>query len=250
MIGFYPRRTVIRNHTITCVLPAYNAAKTLEKTLAQLPAGVVDHLILVDDGSTDETVALAQALARTYPLRIIQHDRNRGYGANQKTCYRAALETKAEAIIMLHPDHQYEPRLIGALAEMVLSGVYDFVLGSRMLSPGPLKGGMPVYKFVANRILTVLENALTGLRLSEYHTGYRAYHRRVLEKIDFAGLSDDFVFDNQLIVAAHTAGLRFGEISVPAHYFEDASSISFRRSLVYGLGVLRTSLRGFWSRWS
>ncbi len=236
---------MIRQHKITCVLPAYNASKTLRATLAAVPLGLVDQFILVDDGSEDQSVALAVELSASYPLQIIRHDHNRGYGANQKTCYQAALATKADIIVMLHPDYQYDPRLMGAMAEMIASGVYDFVLGSRMLSPGALAGGMPLYKFIANRCLTWLENRLLGLHLSEYHSGYRAYSRQLLEKVPFQKNSDDFIFDNQIIVQAHLLGFRFGEISVPTRYFQEASSINVYRSLWYGLGVVKCSWQGF-----
>lgn len=240
---------MLRKHSIVCVLPAYNAARTLERTLRQVPPGLVDRFVLVDDASTDETVKLAQRLSTSFPLEIIQHSENRGYGANQKTCYASALTGPGDIVVMLHPDGQYDPRLLGAMCEMVSSGVYDVVLGSRMLSPGPLAGGMPLYKYLANRFLTIFENLLLGMRLSEYHTGYRAYTRATLEKIDFTQLSDGFVFDNQLILQAHLMRLRFGEISVPAHYFPEASSISFSESVRYGLGVVSTSLRGGFRRW-
>lgn len=240
---------MLRKHSIVCVLPAYNAARTLERTLRQVPPGLVDRFVLVDDASTDETVKLAQRLSTSFPLEIIQHSENRGYGANQKTCYASALTGPGDIVVMLHPDGQYDPRLLGAMCEMVSSGVYDVVLGSRMLSPGPLAGGMPLYKYLANRFLTIFENLLLGMRLSEYHTGYRAYTRATLEKIDFTQLSDGFVFDNQIILQAHLMRLRFGEISVPAHYFPEASSISFSESVRYGLGVVSTSLRGGFRRW-
>lgn len=240
---------MLRKHSIVCVLPAYNAARTLERTLRQVPPGLVDRFVLVDDASTDETVKLAQRLSTSFPLEIIQHSENRGYGANQKTCYASALTGPGDIVVMLHPDGQYDPRLLGAMCEMVSSGVYDVVLGSRMLSPGPLAGGMPLYKYLANRFLTIFENLLLGMRLSEYHTGYRAYTRATLEKIDFTQLSDGFVFDNQLILQAHLMRLRFGEISVPAQYFPEASSISFSESVRYGLGVVSTSLRGGFRRW-
>lgn len=240
---------MLRKHSIVCVLPAYNAARTLERTLRQVPPGLVDRFVLVDDASTDETVKLAQRLSTSFPLEVIQHSENRGYGANQKTCYASALTGPGDIVVMLHPDGQYDPRLLGAMCEMVSSGVYDVVLGSRMLSPGPLAGGMPLYKYLANRFLTIFENLLLGMRLSEYHTGYRAYTRATLEKIDFTQLSDGFVFDNQLILQAHLMRLRFGEISVPAHYFPEASSISFSESVRYGLGVVSTSLRGGFRRW-
>jgi len=233
---------------IVCVLPAYNASLTLEKTLREVPEGVVDLYILVDDCSRDETVQVAENLAQRYPLKVIRHDKNRGYGGNQKTCYREALREGADVVVMLHPDYQYEPKLLGAMASLVSSGVYDVALGSRILGMGALKGGMPVYKYVANRFLTFAENVLIGQKLSEYHTGYRAFSSDVLQKLMLELNSDDFVFDNEMLVQCHIAGFRIGEISVPTKYFEEASSINFRRSVMYGFGVLRCSLQGFWAR--
>lgn len=233
---------------IVCVLPAYNASLTLEKTLREVPEGVVDLYILVDDCSRDETVQVAEKLAKRYPLKVIRHDRNRGYGGNQKTCYREALKEGADVVVMLHPDYQYEPKLLGAMASLVSSGVYDVALGSRILGMGALKGGMPVYKYIANRFLTLAENLLIGQKLSEYHTGYRAFSSEVLRRLMLDLNSDDFVFDNEMLVQCHVAGFRIGEISVPTKYFEEASSINFRRSVIYGLGVLRCSLQGLWAR--
>lgn len=233
---------------IVCVLPAYNAAKTLERTLLDVPAGVVDLYILVDDCSTDETVKEAARLASRFPLQVIQHQKNRGYGGNQKTCYDAALKQGADIVVMLHPDYQYEPKLLPALTTLIASGVYDVSLGSRILGGHALKGGMPLYKYIFNRFLTAFENLLIGQKLSEYHTGYRAFSKRVLEALDLEHNSDDFVFDNEMLVQAHVAGFMIGEISVPTKYFEEASSISFRRSVIYGLGVLRCSVEGFLAR--
>ncbi len=233
---------------VICVLPAYNAEKTLEKTLRDIPKGVVHRFILVDDRSSDATVVTAKKLADSYPMEVLTHDRNRGYGGNQKTCYRAALDRDADIVVMLHPDYQYEPKLLGVLAQMVASGSYDIALGSRILGRGALKGGMPLYKYISNRILTLIENALIGQKLSEYHTGYRAYSRRVLEQVPFESFSDDFIFDNEILVEAHLRGFRIGEVSVPTKYFPEASSISFRRSVVYGFGVLRCSWLGFVKR--
>lgn len=233
---------------IVCVLPAYNAQKTLEKTLSDVPAGVVDLFILVDDCSTDETVKEAGRLSAKFPLKVIKHDNNRGYGGNQKTCYQAAVQENADIVVMLHPDYQYEPKLLGALASLVSSGVYDVALGSRILGKGALKGGMPLYKYIFNRFLTAFENMLIGQKLSEYHTGYRAFSREVLMKLNLELNSDDFVFDNEMLVQAHVNGFTIGEISVPTKYFEEASSISFRRSVTYGLGVLRCSFEGFFFR--
>ncbi len=233
---------------VVCVLPAFNAARTLARTLADVPAGVVDQYVLVDDFSRDETLLVAQRLAGDYPLKIVSHDVNRGYGGNQKTCYREALACGADVVVMLHPDYQYEPRLLGCLAAMVASGTYDVALGSRILGKGALTGGMPFYKYVANRVLTLVENLLIGQKLSEYHTGYRAYSRTVLRAIPFERNSDDFVFDNEFVVQCHVAGFRIGEISVPTKYFPEASSIDFRRSVKYGCGVLRCGLEGLLAR--
>ena len=230
---------------IVCVLPAYNAQKTLELTLADVPAGVVDLYILVDDCSTDETLKEGARLSARFPLQIIKHDFNRGYGGNQKTCYQAALKENADIVVMLHPDYQYEPKLLGALTTLVSSGVYDVALGSRILGKGALKGGMPFYKYVFNRCLTAFENLLIGQKLSEYHTGYRAYSKEVLQTLNLELNSDDFVFDNEILVQAHMNQFQIGEVSVPTKYFDEASSISFKRSVIYGLGVLRCSLEGF-----
>jgi glycosyltransferase involved in cell wall biosynthesis len=199
---------------------------------------VVDDVILTDDSSGDATVALAQKLG----LRTIRHDRNRGYGANQKTCYAAALARGADIVVMLHPDYQYSPRLVTAMTSMIVSGHYDVVLGSRILGGGARRGGMPLYKYVANRALTLAQNLLVGQKLSEFHTGYRAWSRVVLERLPLLRCSDDFVFDNQMLALAIREGFSIGEISCPTRYFAEASSINFRRSVTYGLGVLRTSL--------
>jgi len=230
---------------IICVLPAYNAQKTLEKTLADVPVGIVDLFILVDDCSTDETVVEAQRLSSRFPLKVIQHENNRGYGGNQKTCYEAAVSEGADIVVMLHPDYQYEPKLLPSLTGLIASGVYDVSLGSRILGRGSLRGGMPFYKYVFNRMLTAFENAMIGQKLSEYHTGYRAFSRKVLTTLNLDLNSDDFVFDNEMLVQAHLLGFTIGEVSVPTKYFEEASSISFKRSVIYGLGVLRCSLEGF-----
>jgi glycosyltransferase involved in cell wall biosynthesis len=220
------------------VLPAYNAGRTLEATFREIPSGVADDVILVDDASTDDTLAVARKLK----IFAVAHRENRGYGANQKTCYRVALERGADIVIMLHPDYQYSPKLLPAMADMLCSGLFDVVLGSRILSVSALAGGMPRYKYVANRALTFVQNILLGRKLSEYHTGYRGFTRAVIEALPLARNSDDFVFDSQMLSQAIYAGFRIGEISCPAKYFPDASSINFRRSVVYGLGVLRTSL--------
>ncbi len=223
---------------IAVVLPAYNAAKTLRQTYAEIPHDIVDDIILTDDASSDDTVALARALG----IHTIRHDRNRGYGGNQKTCYAAALARGADIVVMLHPDYQYTPRLVTAMASMLTSGQFDAVLASRILGRGALRGGMPLYKYVANRILTLAENIMLGIKLSEYHTGYRAWTKAVLERLPLLACSDDFVFDNQMIAQAVQYGFAIGEISCPTKYFPEASSINFRRSTIYGFGVLRTAL--------
>ncbi|MGC9270521.1 glycosyltransferase family 2 protein [Acidiphilium sp.] len=230
---------MLAGQRIAVVLPAYNAARTLELTVSEIDREIVDDLILTDDASTDATAKLATALG----LHTIVHPRNRGYGANQKTCYAAALSRGADIVVMLHPDYQYSPRLIPAMASMIVSGHYDAVLASRILGVGAMAGGMPLWKFVANRGLTLAENLMLGQHFSEYHTGFRAWSRRVLQTLPLERCSDDFVFDNQMIVQALHAGYRFGEISCPTRYFKDASSINFRRSVTYGFGVLDTALR-------
>ncbi len=222
---------------IVVVLPAYNAARTLEQTVRELDRKVVDHVILVDDASSDETVRLARELG----LETIVHEKNRGYGANQKTCYAAALRARADVVVMLHPDYQYTPRLVPALAWMVASGCYDVALGSRILGGGA-RGRMPRYKYIANRFLTFVQNLLGGSKLSEFHTGFRAWSRKVLTELPLARNSDGFVFDNQMLAQALRFGFRVGEISCPARYFPEASSIGFFRSIWYGMGVLRVSL--------
>jgi len=226
-------------------MPAYRAEKTLEACYRAIPHDVVDAILLVDDASDDATLAVAERLG----LHPIRHAMNEGYGANQKTCYSAALAAGADIVVMLHPDYQYEPRLITALASLVASGVYDMAMGSRMLGKTALAGGMPRYKYYANRCLTGFQNVLTGTRLSEYHTGFRAFSRRVLESLPLGANSNDFLFDNQIIMQALAFDMRIGEISCPTRYFEDASQISFRRSLTYGFGVLRTSVSYRLWRW-
>ena len=230
---------MIHQQRVVVVLPAYNAAKTLEQTHREIPMEVVDEVILVDDASHDETVALARRLG----IPALVHERNLGYGANQKTCYRYALLRGADIIIMLHPDYQYSPRLITAMASMLGVGLYDLVLGSRILGIGAVAGGMPRYKYLANRVLTFIENIVLGLKLSEYHTGYRGFRREVLERLPLAENSNDFLFDNEVLAQAAMFGFRIGELSCPARYFAEASSINFRRSIVYGLGVLWTCAR-------
>jgi glycosyltransferase involved in cell wall biosynthesis len=230
---------LIKGKRVIVVLPAYNAERTLEKTISEIPNEIVDELLLVDDASSDATVTVAKRLGIPY----IVHDENRGYGGNQKTCYSEALRRGADIVIMLHPDYQYSPKLIGAMAWLVSSDHFDVVLGSRILGRGARKGGMPFYKYVSNRLLTAFENIFLGIKLSEYHTGYRAFTREVLETLPLHECSDDFVFDNQMLAQAASFGFRIGEISCPTRYFPEASSISFRRSVVYGLGVLNTSVR-------
>jgi glycosyltransferase involved in cell wall biosynthesis len=220
------------------VMPAYNAELTLEKTVAEVPSSV-DEIILVDDRSTDQTAELARRLG----LTTIVHEQNRGYGGNQKTCYGEALRRGADIVIMVHPDYQYTPKLIPAMAECIASGLYDVALGSRILGGRSLQGGMPLYKYVANRFLTTTENLLISEKLSEYHTGYRAFSRRVLLTLPLNENDDDFVFDNQMLVQAAYFGFRMAEITCPTLYFEDASSINFRRSVKYGLGVLATAVQ-------
>ncbi len=236
---------MINGQKVIVVLPAYNAEQTLERTLADVPPGVVDEFLLVDDASVDGTVARAEGLGIPYIL----HPKNRGYGGNQKTCYAEALRRGADIVVMLHPDYQYTPKLIGAMAWLVASGEFDVVLGSRILGTGALKGGMPRYKYVANRFLTAVENVLLGCKLSEFHTGFRAFSRRVLETLPLEENSDDFVFDNQMLAQAVFFGFKIGEITCPTRYFAEASSINFRRSITYGLGVLRTASQFRLQRW-
>ena len=236
---------MLHDKKIAVVMPAYRAEKTLEACYAAIPHGVVDTVLLVDDASDDATLAVAERLG----IQCLRHPANRGYGGNQKTCYTLALATDADIVVMLHPDYQYEPRLITAMAAMIASDVYDLVLGSRILGNTALRNGMPGWKYVANRSLTLVQNLLLGTKLSEFHTGYRAFSRRVLETLPLRANSDDFVFDNQMLVQAAAAGLRFGEISCPTKYFPEASQISFRRSVRYGFGVLGTSIAYRLWRW-
>ena len=219
------------------VLPAYRAARTLERTYRDIPKDVVDEVLLVDDASDDDTAALAVRLG----IKTFRHPQNRGYGGNQKTCYRQALRIGADIVVMLHPDYQYEPRLITPMAGMIASGIYDLVLGSRILGNTARAGGMPLYKYVSNRALTAYQNLMMGTKLSEFHTGYRAFSRHVLESLPLLANSDDFVFDNEILAQVAGAGFSIGEISCPTKYFPEASSISFWRSVRYGLGVVKTS---------
>lgn len=229
---------MIGGKKVAVVLPAYNAARTLRQTYAEIPLDVVDDVILTDDASHDDTIAVARALG----IHVVIHADNRGYGGNQKSCYAEALARGADIVVMLHPDYQYTPKLVTAMASMIASDQYDVVLASRILGKGALAGGMPLYKYVANRALTAFENLAIGQKLSEYHSGYRAWSRALLETLPLDLCSDDFVFDNQMLAQAAWHGFRIGEISCPTHYFAEASSINFRRSVTYGLGVLRTSL--------
>ena len=229
---------MLNGKKIAVVLPAYNAEKTLRATVGELPE-CVDFRILVDDSSRDQTVSLARSLG----LEVFVHDRNYGYGRNQQTCYREALARGADIVIMVHPDYQYTPLLVTAMASMIAYNVYDVVLGSRIIGGGSLKGGMPMYKYISNRFLTAFENMMLGAKMSEYHTGYRAFSRDVLLRVPLLENSDDFVFDNQMLAQCVYFGFRIGEVSCPTKYFEEASSISFRRSVKYGFGVLATSFQ-------
>jgi glycosyltransferase involved in cell wall biosynthesis len=228
---------MIHGKKVVVVMPAYNAEKTLRRTYEEIPLEYVDDIILVDDHSSDSTVAVA----RTLDIKTFVHRENRGYGANQKTCYTGALKLGADVIVMIHPDYQYTPKLIVAMASLIALGQYDVVLGSRVLSEGALKGGMPLYKYISNRVLTFIQNILLDKKLSEYHTGYRAFSRDVLETLPLNENSDDFVFDNQMLAQVCFFNYSIGEISCPTKYFEDASSVNFKRSVIYGLGVLKTS---------
>ncbi|MCX6173822.1 MAG: glycosyltransferase family 2 protein [Ignavibacteriales bacterium] len=236
---------MINNRRIIVVLPAYNAEKTLEMTYKEIPFDIVDDVILVDDASLDSTSMVAKQLGIKY---VIRHDRNLGYGSNQKTCYKKALELNGDIVIMLHPDYQYTPRLIPSMAWLIANDVYPVVLGSRILGLGALKGGMPFYKYFFNRTLTLIQNLLVGQKLSEYHTGYRAFSKTVLENINFQINSDDFIFDNQMLSQIIYAKFEIAEITCPTKYFDDASSINFRRSVKYGLGVLSVSFKHFMQR--
>jgi glycosyltransferase involved in cell wall biosynthesis len=233
------------NKIVAVVLPAYNAEKTLRKTFEEIPHEIVDHIILTDDNSSDETLRVAKELNICH---IISHDVNKGYGANQKSCYDKAISLGADIIIMLHPDYQYTPRLIPAMADLIAGGMFDVVLGSRILGKGALKGGMPLYKYISNRILTFIQNVLLNQKLSEYHTGYRAYASEVLKKIDYSKNSSGYIFDNEMIAQIIYAGFKVGEISCPTDYSEDSSSIGFFSSIGYGTGVLGVSLRYFLQR--
>lgn len=236
---------MIHGKKVVVVLPAYNAATTLEMTYREIPFDVVDKVIMVDDASTDETVSVAHNLA----IQTFVHEKNLGYGGNQKTCYREALNCNADVVVMLHPDYQYTPKLVGAMASLVAIGQYHMVLGSRIISGSALKGGMPLYKYIANRFLTLVENILLGQKISEYHTGYRAFSKELLSKLPLHRCSNDFVFDNEMIAQAIYFGFSVGEVSCPTKYFPEASSINFRRSVKYGFSVLRTACVFRLQRW-
>lgn len=237
---------MLNNKKIVVVLPAYNASLTLEKTYREIPFDIVDEVVLVDDASKDETVQVGKELGIRH---IIRHDKNKGYGGNQKSCYNKALELGADIVIMLHPDYQYTPKLIMAMSTIIANDVYPVVLGSRILGKGALKGGMPYYKYLANRFLTLVQNLLIGQKLSEYHTGYRSFSGEVLRNIDYMANNDDFIFDNEMLSQIFMKGYEIGEITCPTKYFEEASSINFKRSSIYGLGVLRVSLQYRLHKW-
>ncbi|MCG9880472.1 MAG: glycosyltransferase family 2 protein [Bacteroidia bacterium] len=230
---------MLNGKKIVVVLPAYNAARTLEKTYNEIPFDIVDDVILVDDASKDDTSELGSKIGIKH---IIKHEKNKGYGGNQKTCYHHALSLKADIVVMLHPDYQYTPKLLTAMCSVIAFDVYPAVFGSRILGMGALKGGMPVYKYVFNRMLTLFQNIMMGQKLSEYHTGYRAFSAEVLKSVPFDVCSDDFVFDNEITAQIFMKGFEIAEITCPTKYFPEASSINFKRSSIYGLGVLRTSI--------
>ncbi len=237
---------MIKDKKVVVVLPAYNAAKTLEITYSEIDFSIVDDVILVDDLSKDETVEVGKKLGIKY---IVVHEKNTGYGGNQKSCYKKALEIGGDIVIMLHPDYQYTPKLIPAMANLLASDLYHVVLGSRILGKGALKGGMPIVKYIANRGLTFIQNILMGAKLSEYHTGYRAFTKEILETIAFEENSDNFVFDNQMLAQIWYAGYEIAEITCPTKYFDDASSINFKDSSIYGIGVLKTSVQFRLQKW-
>lgn len=233
---------MINHNKVIVVMPAYNASETLEKTFSEIPFNVVDEVILVDDHGSDNTFEIAKKLGINH---VIRHEFNKGYGGNQKTCYNKALELGADIVVMLHPDYQYTPKLIESMCYLIANDLYPVVLGSRILGKGALKGGMPIYKYIANRCLTLFQNILMNQKLSEYHTGFRAFSKEVLESINFNINSDDFIFDNQMLAQIMFKGYEVGEITCPTKYFEQASSINFQRSSIYGLGVILTSIKYF-----
>jgi glycosyltransferase involved in cell wall biosynthesis len=237
---------MLNGKRIIVVLPAYNAAETLEMTYKEIPFDIVDDVVLVDDASRDNTSDVGRKLGIQH---IIRHEKNRGYGGNQKSCYTKALELGADIIIMLHPDYQYTPKLIHSMASVIAYDVYPVCLGSRILGKGALKGGMPKYKYVANRFLTLSQNILMSQKLSEYHTGYRAFSKEIFSKINIEANSDDFVFDNQMLAQIFFAGFEIGEVTCPTKYFDEASSINFKRSSIYGLGVLKVSFQYRFAKW-
>ncbi len=237
---------MILGKKLVIVLPAYNAEKTLKQTYDEIPFDIVDEVVLVDDNSNDNTIEVARKLNITH---IVKHEKNKGYGGNQKSCYNKAKELNADIVIMLHPDYQYTPKLIYSISHLIANGLYPVVFASRILGKGALQGGMPWYKYVANRLLTLFQNILLDQKLSEYHTGYRAFSREVLEKVDYEKNSDDFIFDNQMIAQIFYVGFNIAEITCPTKYFDDASSINFRRSAIYGLGVLRVSIEYRLAKW-
>lgn len=236
---------MIQGKKIICVLPAYNASLTLKKTYDEIPFDIVDEVVLVDDASKDNTVEVAKSIGIKH---VISHEKNKGYGGNQKTCYDTALKLNGDIVIMLHPDYQYTPKLIQSLSYLIANDLYPVAFGSRILGKGALKGGMPMYKYIFNRFLTLSQNILINQKLSEYHTGYRAFSREVLEKINYQANSDDFVFDNQMISQIFYAGFDIAEVTCPTKYFPEASSINFRRSMKYGLGVLGVSFTHFFNK--
>lgn len=237
---------MLNNKKVVVVLPAYNAALTLEKTFLEIPMDIVDEVVLVDDASKDGTVEVGRQLGIRH---IIRHDANKGYGGNQKSCYNKALELGADIVIMVHPDYQYTPKLIQAMSSIIANDVYPAVFGSRILGKGALKGGMPMYKYIFNRFLTLTQNILIGQKLSEYHTGYRAFSGEILRNINYMANSDDFIFDNEMVSQVFMKGYDIAEVTCPTKYFEEASSINFKRSSIYGLGVLRVSLQHRLHKW-
>lgn len=236
---------MINNKVVTIVLPAYNAEKTLQKTYAEIPFDIVDNVILVDDCSSDKTIETANKLGIK---QIVIHEKNKGYGGNQKSCYDKALQLNSDIVVMLHPDYQYTPKLIHSMCYLIANGVYEVVFGSRILGKGALKGGMPIYKYIANRLLTLFQNIVMNQKLSEYHTGYRAFSGKVLKSIPYHNNSNDFIFDNQMIAQIFYAGFEIAEITCPTKYFDDASSINLKRSIKYGFGVIRVSFCYFFQK--